>query len=301
MSILVNDVPPREHYVATAGQTLFVIPFEWLEDVDLRVYVNGIPMTFEDPPANASRYKTTGVGLEGGGSLTFGAPGRLAGDEVIIFRDGPIESPVDFPAEGIFPVSALNDAFDRMTVGIQQTDLTVQQRSLRMDDIDFQETINPLPLKTARVDRMLGFDANGQPAMFDRVPGPIGPPGLPGAPGAMGSVYIGDTAPSSPVIGQLWWESDQGQMLIWYDDGTSQQWVSVTSVGASTVIIGVDPPLSPIVGQLWWESDTGQMFIWYQDINSAQWVPSTNSGPVPSSLLARIEELEARLSVLEGP
>lgn len=38
---------------------------------------------------------------------------------------------------------------------------------------------------------------------------------------------ISDGAPSSPVPGQLWWESDTGNLYIWFDDGNSQQWVQL--------------------------------------------------------------------------
>jgi hypothetical protein len=38
-------------------------------------------------------------------------------------------------------------------------------------------------------------------------------------------MYIGDGPPASPVVGQTWWESDTGNMFVYYDDGTSVQWV----------------------------------------------------------------------------
>jgi hypothetical protein len=43
-------------------------------------------------------------------------------------------------------------------------------------------------------------------------------------------VSIGTTAPASPAVGQLWWRSDTGRLLLWYDDGTSQQWVPALPV-----------------------------------------------------------------------
>jgi len=49
-----------------------------------------------------------------------------------------------------------------------------------------------------------------------------------GAPTAMlGLASIGLTAPASPQVGQLWWRSDTGKMYIYYNDGTSTQWVPV--------------------------------------------------------------------------
>jgi hypothetical protein len=44
------------------------------------------------------------------------------------------------------------------------------------------------------------------------------------------TIALADTPPSNPVIGQLWWNSTLGQLFIWYDDGTSQQWVPATPV-----------------------------------------------------------------------
>ena len=47
---------------------------------------------------------------------------------------------------------------------------------------------------------------------------------------ALVPVAIGTTAPGSPVAGQLWWRSDTGRLMIWYNDGTSQQWVPASPV-----------------------------------------------------------------------
>ena len=42
---------------------------------------------------------------------------------------------------------------------------------------------------------------------------------------------IGDAPPSSPVPGQMWWESDTGYMFIRFQDANSQQWVQVNNPG----------------------------------------------------------------------
>jgi hypothetical protein len=60
--------------------------------------------------------------------------------------------------------------------------------------------------------------------------GPTGPVGATGSGGGGGgaATSIGDSPPSTPTAGQLWWESDGGNLYIWYDDGTSSQWVPAT-------------------------------------------------------------------------
>lgn len=42
-----------------------------------------------------------------------------------------------------------------------------------------------------------------------------------------GGAAISDTPPSNPAHGDLWWESDTGNLYIRFDDGTSQQWVQL--------------------------------------------------------------------------
>lgn len=48
--------------------------------------------------------------------------------------------------------------------------------------------------------------------------------------GGGASVTVSDTAPSSPTHGDLWWDSTDGTMYIYYDDGDSEQWVVTTPV-----------------------------------------------------------------------
>jgi hypothetical protein len=49
------------------------------------------------------------------------------------------------------------------------------------------------------------------------------------ATGGSGSVTTSDTAPGSPSDGDLWWDSSTGKLYIYYDDGSSSQWVEVSS------------------------------------------------------------------------
>lgn len=40
-------------------------------------------------------------------------------------------------------------------------------------------------------------------------------------------LIIADAPPTVTKPGTLWWESDTGNLFIWYDDGSSQQWVQL--------------------------------------------------------------------------
>ena len=63
--------------------------------------------------------------------------------------------------------------------------------------------------------------------------GELGTKGEPGSGGGGGaSVTISDTAPGSASNGDLWWESDTFDLHVYYQDGSSNQWVSITSNAA---------------------------------------------------------------------
>jgi hypothetical protein len=64
--------------------------------------------------------------------------------------------------------------------------------------------------------------------------GPTGPNGVTGPTGPTGlvNVYSNTVPPGSPVAGDLWWDTNTGQLKIYYNDGNSSQWVDA-AVGAA--------------------------------------------------------------------
>jgi phosphate/sulfate permease len=66
-----------------------------------------------------------------------------------------------------------------------------------------------------------------------------------GGGGGGAATLTSDTPPASPVHGQLWHETDTGQLFIYLDDGTSSQWVAATlgmpvSMTKSAIVAIVD-------------------------------------------------------------
>ena len=91
-----------------------------------------------------------------------------------------------------------------------------------------------------------------------------------------GAVDVSDTPPSNPNAGDLWWESDTGELKIYYDDGNTEQWVDANG-GDSIVQVGVSAPGNPQTGDLWWNSETGDLLVYYVDANTSQWVAANSS------------------------
>ena len=77
-----------------------------------------------------------------------------------------------------------------------------------------------------------------------------GPQGLKGDKGLKGDtglkgeptrVIIHNTAPSAPVAGDLWFNTVNGQLYAWYNDGTSVQWISISKSGPTGPVGPVGP------------------------------------------------------------
>lgn len=86
--------------------------------------------------------------------------------------------------------------------------------------------------------------------------------------GGGGSIEISPTAPSNPSAGDLWWDSDNGNLYIYYTDVDSSQWVAANG---PQVFVGTSAPAG-YQGQMWFDSSTGKMYVYYDDGSSAQWV-----------------------------
>ena len=61
------------------------------------------------------------------------------------------------------------------------------------------------------------------------------------------TISVGDTPPGFPSIGDGWWDSVSGQLFLWFNDGTSAQWVpAVNQPGAPGPGVGPQgPPGTP--------------------------------------------------------
>ena len=95
--------------------------------------------------------------------------------------------------------------------------------------------------------------------------------------GGGASVTVSDTAPSTPSNGDLWYKSDEGRLKIYYNDGSSSQWVDANPIGSgsgggASVTTDDNAPTAASDGDLWYKSDEGQLKVYYQDADSSQWV-----------------------------
>lgn len=152
MTISLADNTPRISYTVAQGvtQTSFTVPFEFFDNGDLKVYVDGTLKTI-----------TTDYTVSGGdgstGTITMSVTGASGGSTVVITRDIPLARTTDFPTSGAFAVATLNRELDRFTA-MQADRADDNDRSIKLKDQDATSSLE-LPLKADRAGRLLGFNA----------------------------------------------------------------------------------------------------------------------------------------------
>jgi len=97
------------------------------------------------------------------------------------------------------------------------------------------------------------------------------------------SVTVSETAPSSPSIGDLWFDPSVLKTFVYYNDGTANQWVQSNSTsggsgGGSSVSTSDTAPTSPNDGDLWLDTTNNDLFVYYEDTDSSQWIEILGGG-----------------------
>ena len=151
MTINLSDNSPRISYTVASGvtQSSFTVPFEFFEEGDLNVYIDGTLKTI------TTDYTVTG-GSGATGSIAMTVVGASGGSTVVITRSIPLERTTDFPTSGPFDVTSLNEELDRITA--INADLNDEvSRSLRLTDADAAANLI-LPDLASRAGKVLAFD-----------------------------------------------------------------------------------------------------------------------------------------------
>jgi len=154
----IGATTPRIQYTATASQTVFTVPFEFLANADLAVYVNGTLKTL------TTDYTLTGANTTGGGSLTF-VTGRTAGEIVTILGNLAYSRDTNkYTKYGLLPAEVLEADFDALQVQAKQLALA-DQFAIRAPLSDTGSPAMTLPVVATRASKALGFDASGNPTV----------------------------------------------------------------------------------------------------------------------------------------
>ena len=83
-------------------------------------------------------------------------------------------------------------------------------------------------------------------------------------------VDSGEVSPIDADTNQLWYKPSTGSLFVYYNDGSSTQWVEIGGGGSlNNIWFGSEPPDEDDDYQFWWNTDTLELLFKYND----QWWP----------------------------
>lgn len=153
MGVPINNVTRRVVYAAS-GTGPYAFTFEILAATDIAVYRDDTLLTL------TTNYTVT-INPNGTGSVTLTAAPTGA-TQIAIVGNRTISRTTDFVTGGDFFANTLNDELDQQTIFAQQNAEGLQ-RALQAPQTDPTSINMTLPGRTARANKTLSFDANGNP------------------------------------------------------------------------------------------------------------------------------------------
>ena len=207
------------NYTASGGQTAFAAAYANASDVD--VFMNGVRLT----PAEYTP--------SGGTTITL-ASGATAGDiiDILTFASaGPTGAQGAQGHQG----DAFNRSESNFTATSGQTSFAPSGGYTNGDDLDvFVNGVRLTPADytaTNGTNVVLDVGANTGDIVdiiYYEAAGPAGAQGAAGAAGIAGTITFSTSAPSNPIMGDLWYDTDDGAFAGYYNDGNTSQWIDLS-------------------------------------------------------------------------
>jgi hypothetical protein len=137
------------NYTANGSTTTFAYPFKIFADSDLVVILRNTATGVETVQVLNSAYTVTGAGSDAGGNVVFGtAP--ATGNTVFIRRSLPLTQETNFVPNDPFPAEAHEDALDKLTMLVQQINVSGVENSIRVPSSEAGITNTLLPISSQR-------------------------------------------------------------------------------------------------------------------------------------------------------
>lgn len=163
-----TDEAALAQYVATGGQTDFNFSYMIFATADIEVYVNGVLKTetthYTVKKSNGTSISASDLPLDGG-KVVF-VSGLTADDEVSLNRNIAIARLTGYSVAGAFRADVVNAEFTKALAISQQLRRDIE-RSVRLAAFDAEG--GSLIIPTSRASKLLGFDADGDMALFGGV------------------------------------------------------------------------------------------------------------------------------------
>ncbi len=155
----VSSTTTKNSYTGNGSTTAFAYGFKIFDDDDIKVILRTTATGNETVQTKTTHYTVSGVGSASGGNITFGtAP--PATQTVVLLRTTAQTQLTDYVPNDPFPADAHEDALDKLTFIAQEIQEELG-RSLKVSQTNSIATASFTASATARANKVLGFDSNG--------------------------------------------------------------------------------------------------------------------------------------------
>jgi len=165
--VTVSTSTNRVQYNTNGTTGPWSVPFYFLEDSHLAVtYTDSAGV--DTALVLTTNFSVTGAGVLSGGTVTT-VTAYASGGTITILRDVPATQETDYVETDPFPAEAHEAALDKLTMLAQQAETNIDG-TLRVPEV---AGVPALPVITGRANKVLGFDADGDPTLLtlgDEVP-----------------------------------------------------------------------------------------------------------------------------------
>ena len=155
----VSSQTAKVSYAGNGSTTTFAVPFYFLADGHLRVSKRSADGT-ETTLVLTTNYTVSGAGNPSGGSVTL-LVAPATGQTITVSRNVPLTQETDYQANDPFPAESHERALDKITMEVQQLN-EVLGRSLKLSVTNTMNSTEFTVGPADRVNKVLGFDANGE-------------------------------------------------------------------------------------------------------------------------------------------
>lgn len=122
---------PVISYTANGSATVFTYPFRILAASDLQVYKDGA--------LQSTGFTVSGVGVEGGGNVTFTVPSRPAAGVIVrLERKTPLTRVTDYVEGGALRAQVLDDDIDRVVMMVQDLDAALPVSGTAIEAVTYE-------------------------------------------------------------------------------------------------------------------------------------------------------------------
>ena len=163
----VSSTTTKNSYSGDGSTTAFSYTFKIFDEDDITVVLRNNSTGAETTQTITTNYTVSGVGNAGGGTVTF-VTAPPTGNTVVLLRITPLTQLTDYTPNDPFPAESHETALDKLTHITQELQEEVG-RSLKLSQTNEIATAEFTTGAADRANKILGFDADGDLAIFQEI------------------------------------------------------------------------------------------------------------------------------------